>query len=263
MNLSGSRTLLTGASGGLGEAIARACAERGAQLILTGRRAEVLYQLASELDAEVFVADLASRIEVDRVLGEVGEVDVLVSNAALPAAGEVQSFSVAELDRALEVNLRAPMVLSRVLGAGMASRGRGHLVFISSLAAAFPTPGLTVYNASKAALSTYGLSLRGELKPHGVGVSVIHPGPISEAGMWASTGVSPPAGLRTRSPRQVGSAVVRAIEQDRTQIEVAPRELSVGAFFARAAPGVFVRVAPHLGASAVTASMARALQDRR
>jgi short-subunit dehydrogenase len=232
-------------------------------LVVTGRRKEVLDRLAFDLDAEVLVADLASREEVDRIVGEVGEVDILVSNAALPAGGEVQTFSVAELDRALEVNLRAPMVLSRVLGAGMASRGRGHLVFVSSLAAAFSTPGLTVYNATKAALSSYGLSLRGELRPLGVGVSVIHPGPISEAGMWADTGMTPPVGLRTRSPSQVGSAVVRAIEEDRAEIAVASMELSVGALLARAAPGLFARLAQRLGASDVTGSMAKALQDRR
>jgi NADP-dependent 3-hydroxy acid dehydrogenase YdfG len=79
-------------------------------LVVTGRRKEVLDRLAFDLDAEVLVADLASREEVDRIVGEVGEVDILVSNAALPAGGEVQTFSVAELDRALEVNLRAPMV---------------------------------------------------------------------------------------------------------------------------------------------------------
>jgi short-subunit dehydrogenase len=145
----------------------------------------------------------------------------------------------------------------------MASRGRGHLVFVSSLAAAFSTPGLTVYNATKAALSSYGLSLRGELRPLGVGVSVIHPGPISEAGMWADTGMTPPVGLRTRSPSQVGSAVVRAIEEDRAEIAVASMELSVGALLARAAPGLFARLAQRLGASDVTGSMAKALQDRR
>jgi short-subunit dehydrogenase len=77
------------------------------------------------------------------------------------------------------------MVLSRLLTPRMVARCRGHVVFVSSLAAVFPTPGLTIYNATKAALASYGLSRRGELVPHGVGDSVVYPGPISGAGMWA------------------------------------------------------------------------------
>jgi short-subunit dehydrogenase len=88
----------------------------------------------------------------------------------------------------------------------MTTRGKGHVVSVSSLAAAFPTPGLTVYNATKSALASFGLSLRGELAAHGVGVSVILPGPISQAGMWAGTGLATPMGLNTRSPVQVGAA---------------------------------------------------------
>lgn len=237
MNLRGARTLVTGASGGLGDAIARACAGRGAKLVATGRNAEALARLAGDVDAEVVVADLTSRDGVGPLVEQAGEIDVLVSNAALPAGGEVDSLSVGELDRALEVNLRAPVVLSRLLGAGMAARQRGHVVFVSSLAAAFPTPGLTVYNATKSALAAYGLSLRGELARHGVGVSVVYPGPISDAGMWADTGLSPPGGLRMRSPAEVGEAVVRAIERNRAQVVVAPLPLRVGALLARAAPG--------------------------
>ena len=263
MSLTGARTLVTGASGGLGAAIARACAGRGAVLVLSGRNAEALARLAAETGAQIVTADLTTAAGVEGLLGAVGDVDVLVSNAALPAGGEVETFTVDELDRALAVNLRAPIVLSRRLGAAMASRRRGHMVFVSSLAAAFPTPGLSVYNATKSALSSYALSLRGEFARHGVGVSVVYPGPIRDAGMWAETALSLPGGLGTRSPAQVGSAVVRAIERDRAQVVVAPVPLRVGAGLARAAPGLFTRLAPRLGASKVTGLMAEALRHKR
>ena len=263
MSLAGARTLITGAGGGLGAAIARASAGRGAALVLSGRNAEALAPLAAETGAEVVTADLTTAGGVGHLLAAAGDVDILVSNAALPAAGEVGTFTVDEVDRALTVNLRAPIVISRCLGAAMASRRRGHIVFISSLAAAIPTPGLSVYNTTKSALSSYALSLRGELARHGVGVSVVCPGPIRDAGMWAETALSLPGGLGTRSPAQVGSAVVWAIEGDRAQVMVAPASLRVGAGLARAAPGLFARLAPRLGASRVTGAMAEALRHKR
>jgi len=145
----------------------------------------------------------------------------------------------------------------------MVARRSGHVVFVSSLAAAFPTPGLTIYNATKAAPASYGLSLRGELAPHGVGVSVVYPGPISDAGMWAETGLAPPMGLRTRSPSQVGAAVVRAVEHNQAEISVAPIALRVGAVLGRAGPATFARLGPRLGADRVTGAMADALRHKR
>ena len=263
MDLRDARALLTGATGGLGVAIARALAARGASVVITGRNEQLLSVLASEIGAAVMVADLARRNDLDRLLREVGQIDVLVSNAALPAGGEVETFSVEELDRALDVNLRAPMILSRVLGGRMVSQHHGHIVLVSSLAAAFPTPGLTVYNTTKTALASFGLSLRGELARHGIGVSMVFPGPIRDAGMWADTGLAPPKGLRTRSPADVGAAVIRVIEKNRAQVSVAPLALRVGAIFGRTAPGAFVRLARQLGASEVTDAMAKALRHKR
>src|ERR687893_3145989 len=119
MRLSGARILLTGATGGLGEAIARVLAKRGASLILTGRRTEVLEPLAAELSAETVTADLGKRSEVDRLVVTAGRVDVLVANAALPAFGAVLDSDIDQIDRAIELNLRVPIVLARSLAPGM------------------------------------------------------------------------------------------------------------------------------------------------
>src|SRR5262249_9083134 len=105
--------------------------------------------------------------------------------------------------------------------------------------------------------------LRGELAPSGVGVSIVYPGPIREAGMWADTGLAPPMGLRTRSPEEVGAGVIRAIESNRAAVMVAPLALRVGAVFGRCAPGAVVRLAPGLGAYELREAMAAALRHKR
>src|SRR5207248_10565254 len=139
-----------GASGGLGGAVARALDDRGARLILTGRRAGVLESLAAELKhAEVLTCDLADRDQVERLLAQVERADILVANAALPAAGTLDDFTTEELDRALDVNLRTPILLAKHLAPRMAARGRGHLVFISSMGGKVPVSRLSIYAATK------------------------------------------------------------------------------------------------------------------
>src|SRR5829696_7153094 len=131
VQLQGSTVLLTGATGGIGQAIARALDERGARLLLTARRAEQLEQIAAALGGrpEVLPADLT--YDAPALAEQAGAVDVFVANAALPASGPIDDFSPEEIDRALDVNLRAPIQLTRALVPAMVVRGRGHLVFIS------------------------------------------------------------------------------------------------------------------------------------
>ena len=151
MRIDGARVLLTGASGGIGKAIARALHGRGAELLVTARREEVLEELRGELGQRVTVlpADLADRESAADLARRAGEVDVLVANAALPGTGTVDDFSPEEIDRALDVNLRAPMQLTRLLLPGMVERGRGHLVFVSSLSGKTASPGGGIYSATK------------------------------------------------------------------------------------------------------------------
>src|ERR1700761_3133298 len=129
MRIAGTTVLLTGATGGIGQAIARDLGGRGAKLILTGRRTDVLQPLASELGARALAVDLSDAADVDRLLGEAGDVDILVANAALPGAGALDTYSVEQIDRALDVNLRVPIVMARTLAPTMVSRGAGHLLF--------------------------------------------------------------------------------------------------------------------------------------
>jgi uncharacterized protein len=150
MTIAGSRVLLTGASGGLGGAIARALDDCDAELLLTGRRVDALESLAAGLKrAHVVRCDLADRQELDDLLARAENVDILVANAGLPAAGALDEFTTEELDRALDVNLRAPMLLAKGLAPRMAGRGQGHLVFISSIGGKVPVSRLSIYAATK------------------------------------------------------------------------------------------------------------------
>jgi uncharacterized protein len=263
VKLAGARVLLTGASGGLGHAIARELAACGAMLTLSGRRAEVLEPLAAELGGRALAADLADPAGPERLLAVAGDVDVLVANAGLPGSGRLTSFSVAEIDRALNVNVRSAMLLARGLSDGMVERGFGHMVFMSSLAGRAGAPGNSVYAATKFALRGFALALREDLAPKSVGVSAILPGFISEAGMFAESGAKLPFYVGTRRPEDVARAVVKAIEHDRAEIDVAPFPLRAGALLASLAPGPVGAVQRRLGAAATSDQFASGQADKR
>lgn len=263
MELQGSSVLLTGATGGIGHAIARAVRGEGASLLLTGRRTDVLEPLAAEVGGRATAVDLSDRAAVDRLLDEAGDVDVLIANAALPASGDALSFSAEEIDRALEVNLRAPVIMSRVLGERMAARGRGHIVLISSLSGKSGQAASSIYSATKFGLRGFGQGLRGDLAPRGVGVSVVFPGFIRDAGMFHESGAKLPKGVGTSTPEQVAAAVVRAIAQDKGEIDVAPVGMRAGTIMAQIAPATSAKVAKKLGGDKVAAELARGQTGKR
>jgi short-subunit dehydrogenase len=263
MEISGSTVLLTGATGGLGQAIARALWSKGAQLILTGRRTDVLEPLATELDARALAVDLSETAELERLVAEAGEVDVLIANAALPASGTLDSFSIEQIDRALRVNLRAPVALTHALAPQMRTRGRGHIVFMSSLAGKAATPGSSLYNATKFGLRGFASAMRAELRGSGVGVSTIFPGFIREAGMFAEAGVKLPPGVGTRSPEDVARAVTSAIEHNRAEVDVAPVALRLGSAISGLAPEVAARVTRAMGADKVVGQLADGQRSKR
>jgi short-subunit dehydrogenase len=264
MNVSGRTVLLTGATGGIGHAIARRLHAAGATLVLTGRRTDVLEPLAAELGgARALGIDLADPAQVRHLIDEAGDADVLVANAALPASGRLHSFSEEEIDRALAVNLRAPIVLSRAMTERMVARGEGHVVLISSQAGRVATTGTSIYSATKFGLRGFGLGLRGDLRDTGVGVSVILPGFISEAGMAVDAGVKLPFYAGTNTPDEVATAVLRAIERDKAEIDVVPLGMRLGATVARMAPELSAKVTRRLGGDKLSDDFAVGQQDKR
>jgi uncharacterized protein len=256
VNLSGARVLVTGATGGIGQAIARTLSSRGASLVLSGRRTEVLEPLRSELGAESLACDLARRDQLPELVAAAGDVDILVANAAHPGSGLLYELDQDRIDAIIEVNLRAPIALARGLAQPMMERGSGHMVFISSLAGKAASPASSIYSATKFGLRGFALGIREDLRPHGVGVSVVLPGFISDAGMFAQAEVQLPRGVGTRTPEQVAAGVARAIERDLAEVEVAPLGLRVAASFATVAPGLASGVSRRLGSDKIASDLA-------
>jgi short-subunit dehydrogenase len=247
MQISGTTVLLTGATGGLGRAIARAMADRGATLVLSSRKAEELERLAAE-----------------RLVGEAGDVDILVANAGLPGSGRIDGFTAEEISRAVRVNLEAPMIMARLLMPSMIERGEGHLVFVSSLSGRAATARAAIYNGTKFGLRGFALALRQDLAADttGVSASVVSPGFIRDAGMFADSGASPPPGAGTSTPEEVGAAVVSAVEGDRGEVVVAPPQQRALAGFAHHFPGVAARLGK-LAGTKVADDLASGQTDKR
>ena len=256
--------LLTGATGGLGQAIARDLARRGARLTLSGRREEALQALAAELGAAALAADLSDAEAPARLATGAGAVDILIANAGLPAAGHLESFTLEQIDRALQVNLRAPILLARELLPPMRGRGRGHLLFMSSLAGKASTPRTAIYGATKFGLRGFATALRADLRGSGVGVSVLLPGFVAEAGMYADAGAAKlPPGARAISINSLTEAVAGAIEHDRGEVVLAPPLLRVGAFMAQNAPELAMSLGRLLGSERIAREMDAGEREKR
>jgi short-subunit dehydrogenase len=264
VQLAGKTILITGATGGLGRAIATALAGRGAGLVLSSRKGDELERLAGSLPGghRTIVSDLAVEGEALRLLEAAGELDGLVANAGLPASGRLDGFTQEEIGRALRVNLEAPVRMARELAPRLVERGSGHLVFLSSISGKAATARASLYAATKFGLRGFALCLRDDLRPHGVGVSVISPGAIRDAGMFADSGADPPPMVGTGTPEQVGAAVVRAIEHNRSEITVAPLRQRLLSRIAINAPELSSRVAGDL-ATKVADEIAAGQTDKR
>jgi short-subunit dehydrogenase len=265
MQLEGSTVLLTGATGGIGQAIAHALDARGARLLLSGRRLDALEALRTGLGGtvECLDADLADAAAAAALAERAGRVDVLVANAGLPASGPLDDFTPAEIDRALDVNLRAPMQLTRALLPQMVDRGRGHVVFVSSLAGKVASVGSSLYSATKFGLRGFAAGLREDLHGSGVGVTVVFPGFVGEAGMFADAEVELPRWVATTTPGHVADAVVRGIEQGRAELDVAPLALRAGTLAAALAPVTAARLQRRLGSVELSRAIAEGQRGKR
>jgi len=177
---------ITGASSGIGEAIAREYAKAGASITLVARRKELLEKVAGEAkQARVVVADLSDVARscewIAPAEAELGPIDVLINNAGVQIVGPTVDVTPEEGDRLIAIDLMVPLRITGAVLPGMLARKAGTIVQIASLAALAPTPGMIHYNAAKAGLAAAGESLRGELRKTGVHVVVVYPGPVKTA----------------------------------------------------------------------------------
>ena len=265
MDLKGKTALLTGATGGLGRAIAEALAARGATLILSSRKGPALDELAASLPGDghrTVVSDLAEEGEALRLLEAAGEIDVLVANAGLPASGKLDGFSQEQIGRALRVNLESPVRMTRELLPRFVERDSGHFVYVSSISGKAATARASLYAATKFGLRGFAFCLRDDLRPTNVGVSVISPGAIADAGMFADSKAAAPPLMGTGKPEQVGKAVVDAIEHDKAEITVAPLRQRMLGRFAANAPELSGRIAGGM-ATKVADEIASGQTDKR
>lgn len=263
IDLGSARVLLTGATGGIGQAIARRLAAEGAQLVLTGRRTDVLEPLADELGATALAADLADLDAIAPLVAAAGPVDVLVANAALPASGAVLDYTPEQISRALTVNLEAQVLLGREVAGAMVDQGRGQICFIGSVAGRAASRSSAMYNATKFGLRGFALGFREDLRPAGVGVSVVEPGFVREAGMFVEGGGKLPKGVRTVSPDDVARGVLGAIANDRAEVVVAPIEMRAALLVGSLFPELSSMVQRRVGGDVVVESLVEGQRHKR
>jgi short-subunit dehydrogenase len=182
-----SHVVITGASSGIGEAIAREYGAAGASLTLVARRKELLEKLAADLKTKtrVVAADLSDPAQATAWLPaaetELGPVDILVNNAGVQIVAPTVEVPVEEMRRLIELDLQSPLALIQAVLPSMLQRKSGVIVNVASLAALAPTPGMTAYNAAKGGFAAASESLRGELRKSGVHVVTVYPGPVHTA----------------------------------------------------------------------------------
>jgi len=250
MRLAGAVALITGASSGIGAATAVALARAGTRLILTGRDKERLQSVATSTGALAVPADLAEPDGpgklVDAVLTEEGRIDVLVCNAGAGWAGPIGDLPATKAAELLTVNLLAPIQLARLVAPGMAERGCGRLIFVSSIAGVTGVRHEAVYAATKAGLNYLAESLGYELAGTGAGVSVVLPG-VVDTPFFRRRGR--PYDRRLPAPipaEQVARAIVTAAQRDLDVVYV-PRWLRIPAWLHGTSPRTFRRLATRFG----------------
>lgn len=228
MELTGKSALVTGATGGIGAETAKLLAEAGARVIVTGRdggRGAALVETitAQHGKAEFIAADLADTRSIRSLVEAVGQVDILVNNAAIFPMGPTvpadadggAPYDTTSFDAAFATNVRAPYLLTAAFAPGMAAKGSGAIVNVSTMAARIGMPGLPVYSATKAALESLTRTWAAELSPSGVRVNTVAPGPTRTDMVLATMGEQGAAQVgattllgRLATPREIAQVIV-------------------------------------------------------
>lgn len=247
---------VTGASSGIGAALARELGRRGARLVLSARRQERLEALRRELERPeqhlILPLDLADtdalQPAVATALAHAGRIDVMVHNAGISQRSLVVDTRLAVDRRLLEVNFFGTVALTKALLPAMLESGGGRFVVVTSLVGKIGTPVRSAYAASKHALHGFFDSLRAELWERGIRVTLVCPGFVkTELPLHALTGDGSPQGTMDRAQREgypvdrCAREIARAVERDREEVLIGGKE-KYAVHLKRFLPGLFSRL---------------------
>ena len=229
--------LVTGASSGIGRAIAQRLVNDGLKVYALGRDAKALDALASECDVTPIALDLQDTTPLRDLFART-EIDVVVNNAGLlPALAKFAESELSDIDRMIDINLRAPLRLAHMALDGMVQRRRGHLFFVGSSAGRFPHPNTAVYGATKAGISMFCDSLRCDLLGTKVRVTEIAPGRVQTSLYRTALGTEGANeklydAYRSIQPENIAELIATAIALpeavDVSRMEVFPTDQAAG-----------------------------------
>lgn len=266
MQLEGSTGLLTGAAGGLGKEIARGLASEGVTLALSGRDEAALETLRASLPGSghsVFIADLSDREQatslISRVEAEVGPLDLLVNNAGIETSGTYHRLEVTDIERMVDLNLLAPMLLTHAVIPGMLERGRGHVVQISSVAGLASVACNEPYGATKGGLVRFNESLRATYDKDPIGFSCVCPGFTKGGGMYTrmeAEGHKSNPMLGTSTVEDVSAKVIKAITGDKPLLISNNRPMRPIIAMAALSPGLSATLMERSGANGIFRGLA-------
>ena len=199
MDLNGARVLVTGGSKGIGASLARTYAAVGANVVVAARPSDELDAVATEVGGHAVAVDLTDAAAVESLIpgveADLGPVDVLVNNAGMETIDMAAVIDPAVIRATTRLNLETPMVLTRHVLPQMLERGRGHLVFLSSIAGTAGFPTMATYCATKAGISNFVRALTLELKATSIGTTTVAPGPVATR-MWEAVESTSPSGQK-------------------------------------------------------------------
>lgn len=226
MNIEGKRILITGGSSGIGLALAHALLAKGAKLVITGRRPDVLANAVRALQGTAssvsgVVADVANpdgrAVTIKQAVDRLGGLDMLVNNAGGVRAGRLENTPEAELQAMIDVDLVAPILLTRAALPALRGSGDAMLVNVASGIALIGAPFYATYAATKAGLAHFGEALRRELKGEGIHVLTAYPGG-TETPMMKSNRAGPELGFSREPASAVAAAIVDGIETNAFEV---------------------------------------------